>query len=109
MIGEQVTVWTPTTTYDASMDAVTTWNETLVSDVLVDPTTGSDVEDNVRLDGTRARMKLHFPKTFSDSLRGCKVTVRGRDYRVIGDPQPYTDANTPTRWHMPADVEGVDG
>lgn len=109
MIGEQVTVWTPATTYDASMDAVVTWTSTVVQDVLIDPSTGSDVEDNIRLDGTRARLRLHFPKTFNDSLRGCKVTVRGTDYNVIGDPKPYTDENTPTRWHLPADVEVVNG
>lgn len=109
MIGEQVIIWTPTTTYDENMDEVIRWTPETVDDVLIDPSVGSDVEGNARLDGTRAAMRLHFPKTFSASLRGCKVTVRGRDYRVIGDPQPYTDANTPTRWHMPADVEVVDG
>ena len=109
MIGEQVIVWTPATTYDENMDEVIRWTPETVDDVLIDPSVGSDVESDTRLDGTRATYRLHFPKGFTASLRGCKVTVRGKEYRVIGNPHPYTDANTPTRWHMPADVEAVDG
>lgn len=109
MIGEEVIVWSPTTTYDENMDEVIRWTPETVSDVLVDPSVGSDIESNIRLNGTKAVLRLHFPKSFNGSLRGCKVTVRNRDYRVIGDPAAYTDANTPTRWHMPADLEDVDG
>lgn len=109
MVGETVVVFTPTYTYDANMDEVTSYAPTTVADVLVDPSKGADVLSNTRLDGTRASMTLHFPKTFSGPLRGCKVVVRGKEYRVVGDPAPYTGANTPTRWHMPVEVEAVDG
>lgn len=109
MVGEQVVVFTPTYAYDTNMDEVTTYAQSTVDDVLVDPSKGADVLSNTRLDGTRAYLTLHFPKTFTAPLRGCKVVVRGKEYRVIGDPAPYTDANTPTRWHMPVDVEVVDG
>ena len=109
MIGEQVVVYTPTYSYDSNMDEATTYTSTTVDDVLVDPSVGADVLSNTRLDGTKADLRLHFPKTFTASLRGCKVVVRGKEYRVSGDPAPYTDANTPTRWHMPVDVEAVDG
>ena len=78
MIGEQVVVFTPTYAYDTNMDEVTTYTQTTVDDVLVDPSVGADVLSNTRLDGTKADLRLHFPKTFTASLRVCKVVVRGK-------------------------------
>lgn len=83
--------------------------ETAISDVLVAPARTTDVDGSIRPDGDKAALTLHFPKTFSDELRGAHVIVRGKEYAVIGAPTYYTAANTPTRWHMPVDVEAVDG
>lgn len=107
--GETVTVLTPTTTYDEHMEEVTTWERETVEDVLVAPGSTSDVEDSVRPYGTRAVFTLGFPKTFSASLRGCHVVVRGTEYAVIGDPQPNNMDNCPTPWWYTAEVEDVDG
>lgn len=84
--------------------------ETTVENVLVAPGARADVFDAERPDGTTVVFNLHFPKTFSGSLRNASVKVRGGEpLAVIGDPQPYTGANTPGDWHMPVEVERVDG
>lgn len=81
-----------------------------VDDVLVAPGPRSDVIDSNRPDGVKVAWTLHFPKAFTGSLRGALVAVRGMDPApVIGDPQPYTAANTPTRWNRPAELELVEG
>lgn len=82
----------------------------IVHDVLVAPGPREDVVDSNRPDGTRIAWTLHFPKPYATSLRGAEVSVRGGPFRrVVGDPQPYTLANTPTRWWMPVELEDVDG
>jgi len=83
---------------------------TPVENVLVDPSPGADVVDSVRPDGTRAEFTLHFPKTYSGSLRGAHVVVRGGEpLAVEGDPQPYTNENTPGPWNRPVNVFRVEG
>lgn len=82
--------------------------ETPVKNVLVAPGPREDLPD--RVDGTKIVFNLHFPKTFQGSLRNASVKVRGGDaLPVIGDPQPYTGANTPGAWNMPVEVERADG
>ena len=84
--------------------------EETVEDVLVAPGPLADVIDSTRPEGVRVAYNLHFPKTFSGSLRGCEVRVRGsEELPVIGDPKPYTLENTPTRWWMPVELEAVHG
>lgn len=107
--GEAVTVLTPSVAYDEHMEEVETWEREEVQNVLVAPGSTSDVEESARPDGTRAVFTLGFPKTFSKSLRGCRVEVRGTAYSVIGDPQPNSAANCPTAWWYTAEVEAVDG
>ena len=55
---------------------------------------------------------LHFPKGYDGPLENCLVELpepwAGR-YRVIGDPRPYIDADTPTPWHLPVEVEAAHG
>lgn len=86
------------------------WVPEAVEDVLVAPGPRDDVIDSNRPDGTKVAWTLHFPKTFNKSLRGARVKVRGDEARlVVGDPKPYTLANTPTRWWMPVELEAVDG
>lgn len=77
--------------------------------VLVAPGSTADL-DASRPNGAQVALTLHFPKTWSGApLKGAHITVRGRRYRVVGDPQPYTAANTPGRFNMPVEVEAVDG
>lgn len=107
--GESVTVRTPTIGYDEHMEEVVTWEETVVENVVVTPGATSDVLDGTRPDGTRVAFTLGFPKSFTAPLRGCRVTVRGIECAVIGDPQPYTPDNVPGPWNYTAEVEAVDG
>ena len=107
--GEAVTVRTPTIGYDEHMEEVVTWDEATVKNVVVTPGATSDVLDSTRPDGTRVAFTLGFPKTFTASLRGCRVLVRGIECAVIGDPQPYTAENVPGAWNYTAEVERVDG
>lgn len=110
MIGESVTVWRPSSSsVDANGNAVVSWASEQVSDVLVGPGPRADLSEAERPNGFRVVFNLHFPKTFVQSLVGCEITVRGSRLAVVGSPEPYTDANTPTRWNRPVEVWRVDG
>lgn len=80
--------------------------------VVADPTT--DDMEAARALGASVAFTLHFPKTFQGSLEGCIVQLpapwdNDGGYRVIGDPRPYMDANTPGAWNRPAMVEAAHG
>lgn len=79
-----------------------------VDGVLVVPSTG-DEADYLRPDGIRSDVTLHFPRGYGRDLRGALVSVRGWDFRVVGSPMPYTEANVPGRWTMPVEAVRVDG
>lgn len=84
-----------------------------VDDVLIAPSGAADMEAS-RPEGVTVSMTLHFPKTYTGDLRGCDIELPspydvGNPYRVIGDPHPYMDANTPTRWNRPVEVARADG
>ncbi len=71
---------------------------------------GSSAElDASRPEGVRVAWTLHFPKSYTGSLLGCKVRFAQNEYRVIGDPQPYMPENTPGMFNRPVEVEAVDG
>lgn len=76
--------------------------------VIVVPGATADL-DASRPEGVKVAYTLHFPKTFSGSLRGCRIQVRGEWFRVVGDPKPYMANNCPTDWCMPVEVEVFDG
>lgn len=111
MRGESVTVLVRRADGRDEMNApVMTWVvEAVVDDVLVAPATTTDLTGAIRPDGTRADLTLHMPKGYTASLKGRRVQVRGSAYEVVGDPQPYTTANTPGRWNRPVDVKEVSG
>lgn len=95
---------------DAHGNDVFTTTTTTVDDVLVAPGPRGDLPFVDRPEGTVVAYSLHFPKAFTGNLRGALLTVRGESgLRVIGDPRPFTLENTPTRWHMPVEVERADG
>ena len=111
--GISVTVWHPGETIrdrfgnDEPGDPV---GET-VENVVVAPGATAGMEAS-RPEGVTVAYTLHFPKGYESSLEGCSVTLPSPwagTYRVIGDPKPYMDANTPTDWHMPVEVEAAHG
>ena len=88
-----------------------------VADVLIAP--GGDVGSTddleaMRKDGDEVSLQIHFPKAYKGDLRGCDLNLPApwdafNPYRVVGNPQPYIDANTPTRWHMPVKAVSARG
>lgn len=110
--GEQVIVErdVPTGQRDPFNAPITTVSRETVENVLVAPGPRADVSDSVRPHGTRITWSLHFPKPYAESLRGARVSVRGRPaLDVVGDPQPYTAENTPGQWWMPVELAEVEG
>jgi hypothetical protein len=119
--GVEVTVKTPSRKYttdtppvpvsDRFGNAVYEYASQTVANVLVSPGATNDLEAS-RPEGVTVAYTLHFPKTFNGSLEGCIVTLPAPwagDYRVIGDPRSYIDANCPTPWHTPVEVERAHG
>lgn len=82
-----------------------------VDNVLVSPGVTADLEAS-RPEGVNVAFTLHFPKGYTSSLEGCDITLPAPwscTCHVIGNPTPYIDANTPTQWHMPVEVEVAHG
>lgn len=108
ILGETVTVSTPAQAgEDAYGQAVKEWADEDVRNVLVCQPTSDDVAS--RPEGDEVTLTLHFPKTYTASLRGCTVTLRGERYTVLGDPVALTEANTPGRWNRAVPVRRVEG
>ena len=79
-----------------------------VQNVLVCPGATADSATNARPDADRVAYTLAFPKGYDKPLRNCRVVIHGREYRVMGDPQPCRE-NCPTAWWLRAEVERADG
>lgn len=84
------------------------WESETVENVLCAPSTTEDLEAT-RPDGVKVSVTFHFPKTYKKSLRGCKVLYNQNEYRIIGNPIPYMEQNTPGQWNYPALAEVVYG
>ena len=63
----------------------------------------------LRPNGRKVDMTFHWPRGHARSLAGCIVEFDGRRYRVIGDPAPYIDGNTPGPFDRTVETEAVDG
>lgn len=83
--------------------------------VIVDPSTsndsasGAEVDSDGRNQSADITFVLHFPKTYTESLKDAMVIVRGIRCRVIGDPQPYTSENCPGKYNRPVRVRVIHG
>lgn len=111
MIGERVVVHrSEMVGKNAHNQPIYEWVEETVDNVIVAPGPRTDIPEVARPDGTTVAWSLHFPKRYSHSLRGARISVRGEEpARVIGDPKPYTPENTPGDWNLPVEVERADG
>lgn len=81
--------------------------------VLVGPPSTDNMEAG-RPNGATVALTLHFPKSYTASLRGCEVKLPDSSpwvgtYRVIGDPMPYESRLTPPPYNRPVEVERADG
>lgn len=111
--GIDVEVSSPTYgTKDRFGNSTATYGKSVtVHNVLVAPGAAQSLEV-ARPEGVKVALTLHFPKSHTTSLEGCKITLPAPwtgTYRVIGNPQPFIDANIPGDWHMPVEVEGIHG
>lgn len=79
-----------------------------VTGVVVAPGATADL-DASRPEGVTVAYTLCFPKTYTGELKGCAVEVRGERFRVVGDPQRHTEANTPGPWNLTVEVTRTDG
>lgn len=79
-----------------------------VNNVLVAPTSSQDLGEE-RPDGDATIMTFHFPKTYIGSLKGALIGWRGKQWEVIGDPQPYAKDSTPGVWNRPVQARLVEG
>lgn len=107
--GETVTIVRPTVTRDGVGD--TTYGEPVrevVDGVVVIPGSTADLEAD-RPDGVIVAYTLCLPKTYQAPVRGCVAEVRGEPCRVVGDPRPYLESNTPGPWNYTVEVERADG
>lgn len=111
IVGETVTVRAYESSGEDDFGAeIREWgDEATVPNVLIAPSSTADLTGSTRPDGVSVDLTLHFPRTYTAPLRGRRVMVRGVLYDVVGDPVPYTDANTPTAWDRPVDCTEVDG
>ena len=110
--GVDVTVMRP---YDSGTDrfnnAVYGMTGESVGNVLVAPGATNDLEAS-RPEGAHVDYTLHFPRDYVDDLEGCDVLLPApwSTYcHVIGKPQKYIDANTPTPWNYPVECEVAHG
>lgn len=109
--GEQVVLLTPTIAYDENKDEIETWTETPLDNVLFGRPSTEQIEEVMRLYSVEISYTLGIPKTYTGSLRGCKV-ARARDgqtFQIMGEPQPLPPEICPTPWNREAYAVIVDG
>ena len=95
---------------DASWSDAPTYGEPeTVDNVIVAPTSTDDAQESTRPWATDTVLTFHFPKAYTASLRGCRISYNGHDYEVIGDPQPYMDSLTPGEHDRPVQAREVLG
>lgn len=107
--GETVAVLRPLATGSDAFGAPTVeWEREEVADVLVAPSSTSDLGAD-RPEGSASSIALHFPKSYAKSLRGCRVEALGGVWEVSGDPAPFMGHLTPGRWNREAEAVRIDG
>jgi hypothetical protein len=121
MVGDTVTIIRDVDTgkRDGMNAPIVTTTREDVSNVLISPSVGSDVEAAMRPDGVKVTYTLHFPKAWVQGstaapLDGCRIELPNglggtETGSVVGSPRPYQVQNTPTDWCMPVQVEVVNG
>lgn len=81
----------------------------VVPNVLWHEASTDEMAESNRMFGVTCDLSLDFPKSYAESLEGASVTVNGRGYRVLGDPQGYMPENTPTPWNRHVMAVRADG
>lgn len=109
LAGQTITVRRPAHEgFDDMGEQIVRFVDEEVADVLVAAGATLDSRESNRPHGTSVEFTLAFPKTYSKSLRGCRVVIEGEEFEVIGDPRAHP-AHCPTRWNRKAEVTRLDG
>lgn len=111
LTGERVVVERPTQTgVNSHQQPVYSWVPETVENVLTASGPRTDIPDTARPAGVVVVWTCHFPKTYTQPLAGCRVSVRGGEpLKVIGDPETFMDVNTPGDWNRPVELRRADG
>lgn len=98
---------------DALGRAVRRWSEPeQVDGVLVLAGAAPSARESNRPDGVAVAYTLTFPKSYTESLRGCQVRIGGDWYDLDGDPQRQPDGQMRRklrRWDRTAEAVRADG
>lgn len=76
-----------------------------VANVLVSPTSSTEVLDTVNLYGKKAVYTLGIPKGDTNDWEDKHVTFFGEDWHTFGIPQEGIEANIPLEWNKKVFVE----
>lgn len=71
-----------------------------VEDVLVAPTSTTEVLDMLNITGKKAVYNIAIPKGDTHTWQDCRVDFFGASWRVIGFPQQGIEENIPGRWNQ---------
>ena len=104
--GITVTLYDKTATgTDGFGDPVYTETAQSVDDVLVYPSTSTEILETVNLYGKKAVYTLAIPKGDTHNWQDRRVTFFGKDWHTFGIPQQGIEENIPLRWNMKVMVE----
>ena len=89
---------------------VWSWGEPeAVAGCLIAPGTPEGISAS-RPDGATVAATAHFPRGYSEELRGAQVSADGSSWLdVDGDPRPFPDGAVPGRWATMVLLESTEG
>ena len=90
---------------DAANRPIYTETKVSVDNVLVAPTSATEVLDTTNITGKKAVYTLAIPKGDTHNWEGAKVEFFGQIFKVFGEPLKTIDELTPTDWNMKVTVE----
>lgn len=104
--GITVTLYTQTLTgYDAFNRPEYSETAVQVDNVLVSPTSSTEVLDTLNLTGKKAVYTLAIPKGDSHDWKDKKVEFFGETWKTFGEPLQGIEAMIPLDWNMKVQVE----
>jgi hypothetical protein len=78
---------------------------TTVDNVLVAPTSATEILDATNIHGKKAVYTLAIPKGDTHEWRDCKVEFFGQSFRVFGEPLEGMEHQIPLDWNKKVTVE----
>ena len=108
--GQTITLYSKTQTgSDPFGQAVYEETPVEVSNVLIAPIGADAAPKQDGLQNALEAYEIHIPKGDTNVWEDCRVSFWGKTFRAVGAVKRYMDENTPTRWHMPVEVEVAHG